>query len=229
VIAFVDDDCVLSPGWVREAARFFREHPRAGVVGGRVALRWEEPPAPWLLDFAGSFAHQDHGPEPVRFPERGVVRLVGAGFVCRREALAASGWLAGGALVGREGTTLTAGEDIELVLRIREAGWEAWYAPGLSLEHFIPRRRMEEDYVRRLHRGFGRARVPLHFIETRQAATSSRLLRAVAYALRELASCGAAALLARGDRERVRSRVAWQEALGKLEGAWTMLRDGHRP
>ena len=52
-----------------------------------------------------------------------------------------------------------AGEDAEIALRIRRAGWQVWYAPGMRLRHVIPPERMELDYLRRLHRGFGRAEV----------------------------------------------------------------------
>jgi glycosyltransferase involved in cell wall biosynthesis len=224
LIAFVDDDCVLATDWVQEAVVFFRDHERAGVVGGRVQVVWEHPPEQWLMGFARSFAEQDHGLQILRLPDRGVIRLVGAGLVCRRTALEDSGWLAGGALLDRKGSELTAGGDIEIVLRVRYAGYEAWYTPALHLQHVIPRRRMSKEYVRRLHRGFGRAMVALYFIETCKSPTTTRVLRALGYAARELAMTMAATVVRRREKLiGVQQSVAVSEAFGKLEGAWRLL------
>jgi glycosyltransferase involved in cell wall biosynthesis len=224
VIAFVDDDCRLAPDWVAEAALFFRDHPRAGLLGGRVELVWETSPDPWLLEYGGSFAQQDHGPTPVKFASEGVIRLVGAGFVCRREALEASGWLGSSALVGRQGNVLSAGEDLEISLKIRQVGYEAWYTPRLRLEHFITSRRMQPQYVCRLHRGFGQARVPLHFIEKGESPTMARRLRALGYSLKDLLRLAASTALPWPGRHGLHAKVALYEALGTVEGAWGMLK-----
>lgn len=222
LIAFVDDDCRLDPDWVQRAFEFFSGHPRAGVAGGRVSVVWEEPPPKWLQGFGRSFAEQDHGSDALCFPEEGVVRLVGAGFICRRSALEACGWLDYASLVGRKGAVLSAGEDIELVLRIREAGFEAWYTPTLHLLHFIPVRRMAKGYVYRLHRGFGQARIALYFIEARQPPTLGRAVRALGYAAKTLV-LSVMALPSRDAFASMSKRAAVCEAFGQIEGAWRLL------
>lgn len=158
-LAFIDDDCLLTPTWIPEAIAFCDKYPRAAAVGGRVRLAWEAPPDEVIARHATSYAAQDYGdhPQPVT-AERAPTHLVGAGIVLRRQALVDCGWLERMTLVGRRGKTLTAGEDTEMVFRIRNAGLEIWYNPAMELDHFITRDRMSVPYLCRLRRGFGQAR-----------------------------------------------------------------------
>ena len=52
--------------------------------------------------------------------------------------------------VGRRGAALTAGEDSELIYCLRLAGWRVWVEPRLGVRHFLPARRLQWDYARRL-------------------------------------------------------------------------------
>jgi len=157
-IAFVDDDCVLCPDWVAQAARFAHVHPRCGVFGGRVILDWEVPPPPLLRRHAMSFAASDHGPQPRQLPPSGLTsHLPGAGLVVQRCAIEQSGWLNKQFLMGRQGKNLTAGEDVEILVRIRRHSYEVWYTPDCVLHHQIPRQRISVDYLARLFYGFGLA------------------------------------------------------------------------
>lgn len=155
LIGYVDDDCLLSPDWVENAVSFCLAHPKAGAVGSQVHLLWEVSPDELCLKNKLALAHQDHGEEPVQLPSKGWTYLVTTGLVLRRHALFESGWIKHGKLVGREGTKRSAGEDGEMVLLIRNAGYELWYNSAMQLQHFIPRRRMTVEYFCQLARGFG--------------------------------------------------------------------------
>jgi glycosyltransferase involved in cell wall biosynthesis len=159
LIGWVDDDCLLAPDWAAQALRFAEEHPDAGAFGGRNELLWEAPPTPLAELYGESLARQDLGDAPRRMPVSEWRMPVGAGLVMRRQALISSGWIDRSVLRARNPRGLGAGEDTEISLRIRRAGWEVWYSPELRLRHVIPRERMTLSYLRRLHRGFGRADV----------------------------------------------------------------------
>src|SRR5262249_52296065 len=159
LVAFVDDDCLLTQNWIEAACQFARAHPRAGAFGGRNELLFELPPSRVAELYGASLARQDWGDQPACMPLAGRAYPAGAGLVLRREAMLASSWIESGVLTGRCGEKLSAGEDAEIVLRIRNAGWEIWYTPELKLLHFIARERMSLPYLRRLHRGFGQAEV----------------------------------------------------------------------
>jgi glycosyltransferase involved in cell wall biosynthesis len=165
LIGLVDDDCLLDPDWAAEALRFAEANPRAGAFGGRNELVWEAPPPPLADLYGESLARQDLGPVPCLMPVSEWRMPVGAGLVVRREAIVDSGWLEHGVLRARGPRSLGAGEDTEISLRIRRAGWEVWYSPELRLRHVIPPQRMTLAYLRRLHRGFGRADVFLRALD----------------------------------------------------------------
>lgn len=104
-VQFIDGDCELQPGWVARAKTFLEMHPDVAVVCGR---RRE------------------------RFPQASVYnRLidqewdtpVGEALSCGGDALMR---VAAFAQVGGYNPDLIAGEEPELCVRLRSAGWKVW-------------------------------------------------------------------------------------------------------
>jgi len=149
-IAYVDDDCLLHPDWVEEAAGFLRDHPGCGALGGQVVLDWEEEPPGFFHDFEWAYAAQ-YGGETAR--EVGC--LAGAGMIVSRRALEKSGWLKKQWMSDRVGKKLVSGGDVEMALRVRGAGFPLWYHPGCKLRHVIPARRISPDYLNAMNAGLG--------------------------------------------------------------------------
>jgi glycosyltransferase involved in cell wall biosynthesis len=220
LVAFVDDDCFLDADWVEQAVEFAAAHPQAGAFGGRNELEWEQTPTELCLAYGASLARQDFGAEPLRMPARGKRLPCGAGLVLRREALLQSGYLERGLLVGRDPVRLGAGEDTEIALHVRRAGWEVWYTPLLRLRHFIPAWRMSLPYLCRLHRGFGRAEVYLRTLARHRRLTLLSLVRGLGWSIAELGR-----VIARFPagfvcylNERPTWWIRWHYALGCIEG-----------
>jgi hypothetical protein len=94
-------------------------------------------------------------------------QLWGAGLSVRKsawDALVQSGFTS--TQVDRKGVDFGGGGDTELCLALRLAGWRLWLEPRLTLKHFLPTSRLNWAYLRRLHRGSGRATIgadPYHF------------------------------------------------------------------
>ena len=105
LVQFVDGDCEVVPGWIETACAFLADHPRVGVVCGRRRERFPEATL-WnrLID-----AEWD---TPV-----GEVRACGGDALMRLDAFEAAGSF---------DPTLIAGEEPELCVRIRRAGWRVW-------------------------------------------------------------------------------------------------------
>lgn len=104
-VQFVDGDCVLQPGWLETAAAFLDAHRQAGVVcGRRREMRPEVSVYNRLCD-----AEWD---TPV-----GQAKACGGDALMRVEAFAG---------VGGYDPGLIAGEEPELCVRLRQAGWEVW-------------------------------------------------------------------------------------------------------
>jgi glycosyltransferase involved in cell wall biosynthesis len=149
-VAFVDDDCILDHDWVAQAAKFAAINPDCGAFGGKVILDWETPPPAYVLKYGYSFAQQDHG---INIMQPNC--LVGAGLIISRKAILDTQWLNEQFLSDRIGKKLVSGGDVEIVLRIRSAGYDIWYNPACKLLHYIPARRTEHQYLININYGLG--------------------------------------------------------------------------
>jgi GT2 family glycosyltransferase len=101
-VQFVDGDCEVQPGWIEEARAFLEAHPKVGAACGRRRERHPEA-SPWnrLADLEWD--------TPV-----GEAEECGGDAMMRVEALRG---------VGGYDARLIAGEEPELCLRLRRAGW----------------------------------------------------------------------------------------------------------
>ena len=104
-VQFVDGDCTLQPGWIETAHTFLESHPEVAVACGR---RRE--------------IHPDHSVFN-RLCDEEWNTPVGEALACGGDALGR--WEA---LDGVDGynPTLIAGEEPDLCLRLRVAGWKIW-------------------------------------------------------------------------------------------------------
>lgn len=104
-VQFIDGDCELAESWAQSAVTFLESDSRVAVVAGR--LKEREPERSlynWLCDF------EWNGPI-------GIVPAVGGIAMARVAALGS---------IGGYREDLIAGEEPELCVRLRAAGWQVW-------------------------------------------------------------------------------------------------------
>jgi cellulose synthase/poly-beta-1,6-N-acetylglucosamine synthase-like glycosyltransferase len=175
-IVFVDDDNWLDPLWLQTAAEIMDTHSDVAVCGGRNDPVFEQAPPFWMEAYKSNYAvgalKETAGDAP--YP------LWGAGLCIRKSAwlqLIANGFAMH--LTGRRGSSLSSGEDSELCVALKLAGWRLWFDPNLRLQHHIPARRMNWSYLRRLWRANGEATVLLeaYFLEHAGPRDWKRVLR----------------------------------------------------
>ncbi|MGB7243708.1 MAG: glycosyltransferase [Sulfitobacter sp.] len=104
-VQFVDGDCELQPGWIAAARDFLEAHPQAAVACGRRRERFPEATVynrlcDWEWDTA-----------------------LGQTKSCGGDALMRATHLDG---VGGFNPAMIAGEEPELCVRLRQAGWQIW-------------------------------------------------------------------------------------------------------
>jgi len=102
VIQFIDGDCELLPGWIEEGLRTLQENPRLAVVSGRRRERFPE------ASIYNQLADMEWD-TPV-----GEVKACHGDAMIRVEALEQ---------VGSFNAAMIAGEEPELCVRLRAAGW----------------------------------------------------------------------------------------------------------
>ena len=130
LVAFVDSDCVPGPGWLNPLLGHF-DDPLVGAVAPRVIpAATTRPPNDTLHDYEAVRSSLDRGPVegPVR---RGTaIPYVPSAAVLVRVAVASGPDLFDPALLG--------GEDVDLVWRLADAGWDVRYVPASTVAHDGP-------------------------------------------------------------------------------------------
>jgi GT2 family glycosyltransferase len=150
VLAFLDDDTLVSPGWAGTLLEAFAEYPCA-AVGGRVKLRLDGPEPWWLKSRRCYLAEYDLGSEPFWIETDDIDRRdampVGANCAVRRSEFERLG----GFIVGldRIGRSLVSNGDTEFFHRLRAAGGSMRYEPEASVLHCVPADRLTVEFFTR--------------------------------------------------------------------------------
>ena len=158
-VAFLDDDSWLSPQWVRTALEVCLEHPEAGAVRGVMELVCERTAPRWLNAYEGWFGVWPNFSQACDVTEA-PGGLCGDGMILRKSAwrdLQAKGFQF--ILTGNRGNVLNGGEDEELSLALRLAGWRLWYDPRLRLRQFLTAEKVNWYHLRRRARNAGTSSV----------------------------------------------------------------------
>lgn len=136
LIQFIDGDCELQPGWVDAAKTFLAEHPEVAVVCGRLRERFPEHSLyNRLCDWEWN--------TPV-----GRANSCGGIAMIRAEAFkSAHGF----------NPALIAGEEPELCVRLRTAGWEIWRIEAEMALHDAAMMRFGQWWRRSRRGGFAAA------------------------------------------------------------------------
>ena len=130
-VQFIDGDCSLDPGWIPTATAFLKTTPAAAVACGRRRERFPDASL-WnrLCD--------EEWDTPI-----GKARACGGDALFRTSAFAS---------VGGYNPTLIAGEEPELCVRLRAAGWEIWRLDAEMTLHDAAMTRFSQ-WWKRMRRG----------------------------------------------------------------------------
>lgn len=119
IVAFLDQDCAVEPGWI-EAITSGYEDPRLGGVGGRTL------PAR-VTNLVEAYAAARRHLELPALSQGGVEYVIGGNSSFRRGALLEVG--------GFDERFRTGAEDWDLSIRIRKAGWRIAYRAEAVVRH----------------------------------------------------------------------------------------------
>lgn len=210
--AYLDDDSVPEPDWLRNLiARIRVLPPDAAAVGGRILPEWESPlPVWWPTSLRGVLTiveWEGAGEVGVDLPPE--VDIYGANMAFGTEALRRVGGFPED--LGRVGGRLLSGEEVEVVERLRNAGYRCFYEGAATVRHYIQAERLRPAWLlSRLHwQGATDA------LRDRARHASSRLPRAAA----KLALQAPLLLWPHRSPSLLRARCGAAYNLGYLRGA----------
>jgi GT2 family glycosyltransferase len=151
--AFLDDDAVPAPDWSRRLREAIEALPAdAAAIGGRILPSWEGPlPEWWPPSLRGVLTiveWEGRGEEGRDLPEG--VAVYGANMAFDSDALRGVGGFPED--LGRVGTRLLSGEEVEVLDRLRARGRRVFYDGRITVRHSIQRNRLNPDWLlTRLH------------------------------------------------------------------------------
>jgi glycosyltransferase involved in cell wall biosynthesis len=148
-VLFCDDDNVLEPDYLLQAALVVAQNSGIGAIGGLGIPKLTGPIPTWFDQHKASYAV---GPQATRSGRLDKGRhLYGAGLMVKKSFLELM-FSAGirPLLAGRSGQGLTAGDDLELCYLVSLAGGELWYEEKMKFYHIIPPQRLDLEYYHRL-------------------------------------------------------------------------------
>lgn len=135
IIAFIDSDCVASPGWLERLVPHF-DDPRVGIVTPRVRPRAAADTV--LARYEDSRSSLDMGSQPALVRPGGPLGFVpSAAMLVRRAAVGSEAFEPG----------MRLGEDVDLVWRMVEACRHVRYEPSVTVTHEM--RLTMADWIRR--------------------------------------------------------------------------------
>lgn len=147
-VAFFDDDERVAEDWLErmlaeQAVRHF------DFVAGRYVADFEIEPPGWIPPRQGATVIARHDPEmPAQKITANDSIMWGGNCAIRRDALQRVGAFATD--LGRaSGLGALGCEDVDMQLRLVEAGFDGWYLPELRILHWIPRERLTKTFFRK--------------------------------------------------------------------------------
>ncbi len=152
IIAYIDDDCLAEQNWLQEIISFYDKHPDAMSTGGRIIPKYMVPVADWFGKyFWGLVGNYDLGTSV--FQMKGTRYPSGANMHFRKSAFVKYGYFDGN--LGRSGSSLMAGEEKAMYLKLITAGEKVFYLPHVIVHHHVEENKFDKAYVKRHSMGIG--------------------------------------------------------------------------
>lgn len=154
-IAFLDDDAIPCPSWLASLLHTFQTvRPEPVCVGGLIRPLWELPKPDWVHPTMETlFTILDGGDQPRWF--RPNEFPWGANVAYQRDALLKIGGFH--EKLGRRGKSLLSGEEYLLNATLQNQGGGFYYHPEAAIEHWIPKERIDPNWLVRRNFWQGRS------------------------------------------------------------------------
>ncbi len=142
IIALIDDDCVPNPDWISEIKKSHILYPSAGVIGGKVDLKFRDCEPKWLQGiFRNYLAEMNWGSKSREIED--YEYLVGANFTFRIDVFN----FVEGFNTGKDQERLRANDEFIFLNKSKNSfSPGAIYVPEIKVTHTIPEDRTNTKY-----------------------------------------------------------------------------------
>lgn len=181
---YCDDDNWLNEEYVSTAYHIISQHNQIAAVGGKGIMEYElgfKVPD-WMKEYEHNLGTGAQGKQDGDTTnDKGCLYTAGAIIDLKwLDKLYGMGFSS--TLTGRDGKTLVAGEDTELMYALRIIGGKLYYSSKMTFKHYMPAARINWEYLKKLWYAFGISDLMLYpyanFFKKRENPTVLRLLLA---------------------------------------------------
>lgn len=143
VINYVDDDAVLSPGYLKAMLLFFQAYPNADGAGGKVIPRYEDGKEPeWMSKYLNGFIGKiDFGSSVLSFSKK-MKYPVGCNMAYKKAVLEEAG--------GFNNALQFRSDDKYIFYQVKKYTNQIFFVPDAWLYHYIDAQRLEINNFKRL-------------------------------------------------------------------------------
>ncbi len=143
VIAYVDDDAILSPGYIQHLASFFDAYNDAVGSGGKVIPKYESGQPPnWMNKYLNGFVGNHDLGENIKAYSKKMKYPPGCNMAYKKEILLQAG--------GFNNDLKFRSDDKYIFHRIIEISDQIYYVPGAWLFHYIDADRLSFENFKKL-------------------------------------------------------------------------------
>lgn len=151
-IAFIDDDAVAQPQYLKEIEQFIGQYPQAALIGGRIYPRFEGKKPRWVSQVLMPIFSVLNMGENERILN-GKKYPVGANMIFKKDVFNQIGLF--NPQLGRTGKNMMGGEEKDIYMKIRSIGGMVYYAPKPYVHHIIPISRATKTFLEKQAIGVG--------------------------------------------------------------------------
>ncbi len=146
ILAYLDDDAVASPLWLKTIYNAFESNEKLAIAGGKVTLLWPDGftlPS-WLSpELAGNLGAYDLGEDVVYINNPGLTPR-GLNYSLRQAFLQKIGGF--DVNLGRVGKNLLSNEELHLTELALQQGWQVAYLPDALVAHHVAPERLKPSW-----------------------------------------------------------------------------------
>jgi len=156
VISFLDDDAFVKEDYARTLNEYFIKHPEVDAIGGKIVPVYEAAAPKWMSKYLLTLVSAlDMGNEVKEFPSSKFP--IGANMAFRATVFDKYGLF--NVELGRRADGLEGGDEKEVFIRLRRNNEPIHYVPAVEVEHIIPEKRTQKDYIKGLGIGVGSSEI----------------------------------------------------------------------